>query len=199
MLRFLGDRANAITAGGLMLSAGSLILAVAGRAQPAVALAMWAWICDQIDGIVARRTAQHRTAEVAKLGKALDGYADVIHGLIIPSVVILLLRPGSVETGTAVLVLISTGCLRLAYYDAFGLDAGIYFGIPVSYNLPLLALLFLTRGSVGPDSFLTLVSSAFILLGVLHISPLRVPALRGAGYPIAISAAVIVSAALCVG
>lgn len=196
MLRYLKDPANAITACGLLFSAMSLSVAISGNLALAVAIALWAWLADQVDGIVARRTAPRRGPSVAHLGKCLDGYADVIHGLIIPSVVLLLIQPGAAHTAVATGLLVLMGCLRLAYFDAFGLDAGLYRGVPVSYNLPLLALIFLLRGTLGQVYLPAVASTSFVVLALLHISPIQVPAIRGVAYPITMTAAILTSITL---
>lgn len=184
MLRYLRDPANMITGAGHALCAVSLFFALSGRPELGTAVILWAWLADQFDGIVARRMKDRRSAETAAIGKSFDGFADLIHGVIFPAVVLIILTPGSVLSLVTSLALVLFGALRLSYFDNFGLANGIYRGVPVSYNVPLLVVLFLLRPYLAPDVFPAIVNIAFLILAFLHISPLRVPAFGGAMYPV---------------
>ena len=112
MLRYLVDPANAITTGGLLCSALSLYLAMAGHLELAVGAALWAVLADHLDGIVAGRT-KNRDLNIAKMGKSLDGFGDIIYGAVLPAVIIIQLSQASslsLATGAALLT-IATGDL----------------------------------------------------------------------------------------
>ncbi|WP_349535751.1 CDP-alcohol phosphatidyltransferase family protein, partial [Bradyrhizobium pachyrhizi] len=95
MLRYLWDPANAITAAGLVFSSASLFLALSGDLELSVAVALWAVLADHLDGIVATRTP-NRDPGVAKMGKSLDGFADIIYGTVLPSAIVIQLSHASI-------------------------------------------------------------------------------------------------------
>ncbi|MGY4426353.1 phosphatidylserine synthase [Bradyrhizobium sp. JR6.1] len=106
MLKYLWDPANAITAGGLVLSSASLFLALSGHLELSVAVALWAVLSDHLDGFVAARTA-NRDPDAAKMGKSLDGFGDIIYGAVLPAAVVIQLSHTSIlslATATALLV-----------------------------------------------------------------------------------------------
>ncbi|MBV8651382.1 MAG: CDP-alcohol phosphatidyltransferase family protein, partial [Alphaproteobacteria bacterium] len=88
MLRYLADPANLITAAGLLISAVGLHLVLSDRPELAVAAVLWSMLADQLDGVVARRT-MGRPPDVAKMGKSLDGFADIVYGAVFPAIVVL--------------------------------------------------------------------------------------------------------------
>jgi CDP-diacylglycerol--serine O-phosphatidyltransferase len=187
MIRFLRDPANSITAFGLVCCAIGLYLALQGHPALATAAVVWAWIADHLDGIVARRTREQRSPEVAQFGKNFDGFADFIHGILFPSVVLVQIAGTSPLTFPAVLALMLLGPTRLAYFGTFGLAAdGRTTGIPVTYNLPLLTVLVFLRPAVPPEIFPHLAAAAFLLLAGLHVTPAaRVPPIQEATFPFA--------------
>jgi CDP-diacylglycerol--serine O-phosphatidyltransferase len=187
ILRYLRDPANSITAFGHVCCATGLYLALRGRPELGIAVVLWAWIADHLDGIVARRMRERRTPEVAHFGKAFDGFADFTHGVLFPSVVLVQIAGTSPLTLPAVVALVLLGTTRLAYFDTFGLSTdGRFTGIPVSYNLPLLTALVLLRTSVPPEVFPHLACMAFLVLAGLHVtSAIRVPAIRERTFPLA--------------
>ncbi|MGY2986207.1 CDP-alcohol phosphatidyltransferase family protein [Bradyrhizobium sp. USDA 4508] len=176
MLRYLLDPANAITAFGVILSGVALSLAIDRRIELAVAIALWAMLADHIDGIVARRL-RNRSETAGKMGKNLDGFSDLIYGAVFPSITLLQLygvSPLSAALGTMLLV---AGALRLSYFGVFGLSADRYFsGLPLSYDVPLLAVLVLSEPFVLQPVFSWLLLGTFAALAVLHVSPIPVPA-----------------------
>src|SRR5262249_5323881 len=154
MLSFLRDPANIVTGIGHMCAMTGIYLAMRGRAELAVAVALWAWVADHLDGIVARRMRDRRAPEVAQFGKAFDGFADLIHGVVFPSVVLVQVAGASPLTFPAIIALTLFGTTRLAYFSTFGLATdGRFTGVPVTYALPLLTVLVLLRPVVPPDIF----------------------------------------------
>ncbi len=196
MIRYLADPANAVTTAGLLFSALGLNLALTHRPEFAVAAALWAMLADQLDGVVAKRTPG-RSAEVAVFGKALDGFADLLYGAVFPAVVLVTTSGGSTLsflTGTTLLV---AGAIRLSYFDAFGLSKdGRFTGLPLSYDVPLLALLFAIRPWIPGEDFGATCNLVFLTLATLHVAPLRVPAIGGAAYGVVTAYSVAASALL---
>ncbi|MCA1510331.1 CDP-alcohol phosphatidyltransferase family protein [Bradyrhizobium sp. NBAIM01] len=176
MLKYLWDPANAITTGGLILSSVSLFLAVSNRLELSLATALWAVLSDHLDGVVAART-KHRRPDFAKMGKSLDGFADMIYGAVLPAVILIQLSGASVFALVTATSLLAAGAVRLSYFDNFGhLRDGSFLGLPLSYDIPVMAIIFLARPLVPVDLFASFTLSTFILLAGLHVASIRVAA-----------------------
>ena len=196
MLRYLRDPANAITAGGLLCSALALYLALAGHLDLAVSVALWAVLADHLDGIVAGRT-RNRAPDMAKMGKSLDGFADIIYGSVLPAVIIIELGGASYLSLVTAVMLLLTGAIRLSYFANFGLSSdGRFMGVPLSYDIPLLALFFLLRPMFAAETFIFTVMASFLVLAVLHVASIRVRAPNGAMYAAIVLFAVVASGSL---
>ncbi|WP_349963108.1 CDP-alcohol phosphatidyltransferase family protein [Rhizobium sp. ZPR3] len=196
MIRYLFDPANAITATGIVFSGLALHFALNGQFEAAVALGLWAMLADQLDGIVAGRT-RNRSKEVANFGKSIDGFADLVYGAVLPAVIVVGLSketPISFVTG---IVLLLVGAIRLSYFSNFGLSADRRFlGVPLSYDIPLLAVLLLCRPWLGDDIFPLLTNLIFLSLAALHIASIRIPAPNTIAYGCIVVFALGASAAL---
>ncbi|MCW1413000.1 CDP-alcohol phosphatidyltransferase family protein [Rhizobium sp. 1AS11] len=201
MLRYLKDYANAITAVGYIFAAIGLFLAINGHVELGTAAMLWTWFLDHWDGHVARKTKDRRRPGAADFGKSFDGFGDFVHGILFPSIVIILLGKGSVLSFVAVAALIMAGAVRLSYFENVGLTADAKFiGVPVSYDAPLLALLLLARPMFSIERFQISLPIAFIILAALHVTTaIKVPSIRGRAIPFATVFAVAISAVLAVG
>ncbi|GLS32037.1 CDP-diacylglycerol---serine O-phosphatidyltransferase [Mesorhizobium albiziae] len=201
MLIYLRDYANAITATGYVFAILGLFLALNGQIELGTASMLWMWLLDHWDGHVARKTKNSRRPGMADFGKSFDGFGDFIHGVLFPSVVVILVGVGSVLSFVAVLTLIMAGAIRLSYFENFGLTLDAKFtGIPVSYDTPLVAILLMARPVLPIVAFPTVFAIAFIALAVLHVtSAVKVPAIRGRAIPIATVLAIAISAVLAGG
>ncbi|KRR11417.1 CDP-alcohol phosphatidyltransferase family protein [Bradyrhizobium valentinum] len=198
MLKYLWDPANAITTGGLLFSSVSLFLALSEHLELSVAVALWAVLSDHLDGVVAART-KNRDPDVAKMGKSLDGFGDIIYGAVLPAAIVIQLSHASLlalATATALLV---AGATRLSYFANFGRSSdGRFLGVPLSYDVPLLALLFLLQPLIPVEVFAGVVNICFLLLAVAHVASIRVPSPNTAMYA-AISFFAVASSAALVG
>ena len=173
MLRYMWDTANIITMFGIVCSALAINFALAGSLEFAVSLALISMLADQVDGLVAR-TAKGRNADVARMGKSLDGFADVIYGAIFPAIAVMTLQKGAAIAPALGIVLLLAGTIRLSYFENFGLSPdGKFLGVPLSYDVPVLAVLLLLRPVLGVN-FLPLVAASFLILACLHVAPIRV-------------------------
>ncbi|SFN77008.1 CDP-diacylglycerol---serine O-phosphatidyltransferase [Bradyrhizobium sp. Rc3b] len=197
MIAYLSDRANAITAVGLLCSGAATGLVVKGHYKAGVALGLWAIIADDVDGEIARRT-KNRTAATKAIGKALDAFSDLIFGSIIPAIVIasFISSPAS-AVFTALLLLI--GALRLAYFDYFGLDhRGYSTGLPLSYALPVLAAILLVDHNIAPLELGIVLPAVFVPLSLLHIAPFKIKASGTLVHVLTIGVAATASAGLLI-
>ncbi|QOZ36353.1 CDP-alcohol phosphatidyltransferase family protein [Bradyrhizobium sp. CCBAU 53421] len=198
MIGYLADCANAITAFAHLFAVIGVCLALNGRLELGAAAMLWTWFLDHWDGHVARKTSHLRRPGMAAFGKSFDGFADFIHGVWFPAIIILLVDDGSLLSFVASLALVMAGAIRLSYFENVGLTTDAKFiGIPVSYGTPLVALMLLVRPLMAEQTFRALLPLAFSALAVLHVSDfVQVPAIRGRGVPIATMAAIALSLAL---
>ncbi|WP_342723741.1 CDP-alcohol phosphatidyltransferase family protein [Bradyrhizobium sp. B097] len=182
MLKYLWDPANAITTGGLLFSSASLFLALSDRLELSIAAALWAVLSDHLDGIVAART-KDRHPDVAKMGKSLDGFADIIYGAVLPAAIVIQLSHASVLALVTATALLAAGAIRLSYFANFGKSAdGRFLGLPLSYDVPVMAAAFVVRPLVPSELFVTLTPGIFLVLAGLHVSSIRVPSPNTAMY-----------------
>lgn len=198
MIGYLRDYANAITALAYLFAIIALFLALNRRIELGSAAMLWTWFLDHWDGHVARKTSHLRGPGVADFGKSFDGFADLIHGVVFPAMVIMLIGQGTALSLVASVLLILAGAVRLSYFENVGLTADARFtGVPVSYDTPLLAILLLARPQFADEVFPTVLAIAFMILAPLHVTTaIRVPAIRGTGVPIATGFALLGSIAL---
>ncbi|MCP3368656.1 CDP-alcohol phosphatidyltransferase family protein [Bradyrhizobium cajani] len=176
MLKYLWDPANAITTGGLLFSSVSFFLALSNRLELSIATALWAVLSDHLDGIVAAHT-KNRHPDVAKMGKSLDGFADLIYGAVLPAAILIQLSGASGFALVTATALLAAGAIRLSYFDNFGrLRDGRFLGLPLSYDIPVMAIIFLARPLVSDEFFVPVTLSTFILLAALHVAPIRIAA-----------------------
>ncbi len=181
MIRQLTDPANAITATGLVLSVIGISLVITGHAEWGVAVVLWALLADHLDGVVAARTI-NRAPETGKVGKSLDSLADLVSAGVFPAVLMLELNSASWLAIVCAALLVVASALRLSYFNTFGLSDGRFIGVPTTYALPLLAVLFLLKPLMPAEVFAVLLCAALVLLAVLHVTPIPVPRTTGAMY-----------------
>ncbi|MDH2347779.1 CDP-alcohol phosphatidyltransferase family protein [Bradyrhizobium sp. SSUT77] len=194
MLKYLWDPANAITTIGIFFSSLSLFFAILGRLELAVATALWAVLSDHLDGIVAART-KNRHPSVAKMGKSLDGFADILYGAVLPAVIVMQVSHASLVSLPTVTALLIAGTIRLSYFANFGKSCdGCFLGIPLSYDIPLMAVVFLARPLFSDELFVTFTVGIFLVLAGLHVASIRVPSPNLAMY-VAISIFALASSA----
>lgn len=196
MLRYLLDPANAITTVGLTCAVAGLYALLSGNFELAIAAVVWALVADHLDGIVAGRT-RDRDPDKGKIGKQLDSFTDLVSDAVFPALLVIQLNQQSTVSLAIAIILLGAGALRLSYFNSFGLSDGRFVGVPLSYDIPLLAVLFVARPWLPESTFPLLVNSVLLTLAVLHVSTFRVPRASGAVL-IAIVAVSITSSALLV-
>ena len=179
MLKYLLDPANAITTFGLTFAVIGLYEVLGGHFELGIAAVIWSLLADHLDGIVAART-RNRDPDKGKIGKQLDSFTDLVSDAVFPAMLVLELNHGSPVSLVIAVILLVAGALRLSYFNSFGLSDGRFVGVPLSYDIPLLALLFVVRPWLPADAFIVMVDSVLLVLAVLHVSTIRVPRASGA-------------------
>ena len=181
IMRQLADPANIITSVGIVLSITGVFLAIGGRPGLGVAVVLWALLADHLDGVVAART-RNRSPETGRVGKSLDSLADLVSAGVFPAVVVITISGQAWWSLVAAAVLVAMSALRLSYFNAFGLSGGRFVGVPTTYVIPSLAVLFLIQPHAPGIDFSMLLCAALLVLAVLHVTPVRVPRTSGIMY-----------------
>ena len=179
MLRHLLDSANAITTAGLTFAVLGLFAVLSGHLELGIAAVVWALLADHLDGIVAGRM-RNRDPANGKIGKQLDSFTDLVSDAVFPAILVMELNQRSPVSLAIAVILLIAGALRLSYFNSFGLANGRFVGVPLSYDIPLLALLFVARPWLDADTFPMLVNGVLLTLAVLHVSTIQVPRATGA-------------------
>lgn len=176
---------NALTLAGLALGLFSAWFAVLGQFHAAILCLIWAGVADLFDGMVARKRS--RTELEASVGRHLDSLCDVCSFGLSPGVFAFSL--GLREPWYVILLLfyVWAAAMRLAYFDAVGLDTEgdrqFFTGMPVTY-----AALFIPAGFslvfwLGRGAELEAILGAlYFCLGSAMVSGQRVPKPRGTWY-----------------
>ncbi|TSE03664.1 hypothetical protein C1D09_025645 [Mesorhizobium intechi] len=195
MIRQLIDPANAVTAIGLALSAIGINSAIAGFPEIGVAIVLWALLADHLDGVVAQLT-RGRLAETAQVGKNLDSFADLVSAGVFPAVTSIVVGHGSALCVISGTVLVIASALRLSYFNVFGSPGGRFIGVPTTYAVPAMAILFMLRPVLPEAIFSHLLAAVLVLLAILHITPVRVPKTAGIMYFVVTSFCIVASTTL---
>jgi CDP-diacylglycerol--serine O-phosphatidyltransferase len=178
ILRSLSDAANLVTVFGLCAGVVGILAVLRGEFYLGGAFLGVALLCDMLDGNVARRLS-NRSLQNARLGVQLDSLADVVHGGVLPSLLVVALNEHSAVSSLVAVALCVAVVLRLAHFNVFGLsDGGNYMGVPVIFNSLAVAL------AVGlvPTALVGMVLLAgSATLAALNVLGLPVPKLRGVG------------------
>ena len=183
MLKYLIDGPNAITACGLVITIVSLFLAITGHQTESIALLMWAVMLDHIDGWLARQMKTRRR-EYSLVGGDMDSATDMISAAIVPSCIGISLTNGSTLSLISALIISLAACLRVGYFNNFGLmDNGRFYGVPLTYTVPMVGLVFILS-RFFPSNIRTheVLPWLLIVMGALHVSPLKPPPVKGIGF-----------------
>lgn len=173
ILSFVIDRANLVSLLGLASGVLAIYFALRQNFPAAIIALLWAVLMDWFDGLVARRTPGR--SEAHKLvGARMDSLVDLVTSAVAPAV--LLLSVGNLNPWfyPGALVIIMAGVLRLAYFDAFGVDEkGTYAGITIDNSPLVVSGVFLLQGFLYPNVFAAVLYSVIVVLAFLHVAPFR--------------------------
>ncbi|MEX3693729.1 CDP-alcohol phosphatidyltransferase family protein [Paraburkholderia sp. BR14263] len=181
MLKYLVDVPNAITAIGLFLAIGAMHLTVNSHFDVAIGVVIWAVMLDHLDGWVARRM-KNRPREYALVGGDMDSATDMVSAGIVPGLIALQLAHGSTLSLVSSVLIALAACLRLAYFNNFGLtETGRFYGVPMTYTVPITGLFFVIAKFWKSFSVAEVLPWELIVMAALHVSPYGPPPLRGVG------------------
>jgi len=180
---------SAVTITGMAFSLSAIFVALSGALAFSLGLLLLAFVCDLLDGAIARRFGSE-----SDFGRILDSIADVPLYLLYPCGVVVFLF-GTAPLVLAILVtFVFCGVWRLVRFtrEGFHTDKGRleYSGIPVFATIPVVCVLTLWPGAV---SMLPL----WFSLGALAVlSPLMVSRIR-VRKPDGTSSVIIAATATC--
>lgn len=182
MLKFLLDIPNAVTAIGLCFTVTALYLIDQREYDAAICLLIWAVMLDHVDGWLARH-AKDRPREYAMVGGDMDSATDMVSAAIAPASIAFSLSGTSVISLIAGLLISLAACLRVGYFNNFGLtDAGRFHGVPLTYTVPLVGLIFMSGKFTTNIHPAEVLPWALMAMAVLHICPFGPPPVRGIGF-----------------
>ncbi len=182
ILSFVWDLPNLCSLLGLFCALLGIYYAIRGAFPAAMIGMLWAVFFDWCDGLIARRI-QGRTQQQRAIGAQLDSLIDVVSFCVCPAVVLLSYGKLSPWFIPGAFVILSTGVMRLSYFNVFGLaDKSTYIGLALDNNTIVLAFVFLFEGLVGPDTFTVILYATLMALAAMNVAPVRTPKLTGGWY-----------------
>ena len=195
ILSFVVDRANLVSLLGLASGVLAIYFALIQNFPAAIIALLWAVLMDWFDGLVARRMPGR--SEAHKLvGARMDSLVDLVSSAMGPAILLLSVGNFNPWFYPGALALIMAGVLRLAYFDAFGVDEnGTYAGITMDKSPLVVSGVFLLQGFLNPNIFAAALYSAVVALAFLHVAPFRTGKV-GIGWYYVVTAYVVVLTAI---
>ena len=196
ILSFVIDRANLVSLLGLASGVLAIYFALIQNFPAAIIALLWAVLMDWFDGLVARRTAAGRSESHKLVGAHMDSLVDLVTSAIGPA--ILLLSVGNLNPWfyPGAVAIIMAGVLRLAYFDAFGVDENnTYAGITMDNSPLVVSGVFLLQGFLNPNIFAAVLYSTVVVLAFLHVAPFRTDRV-GIGWYYVVTAYVVILTAI---
>ncbi len=182
IIGFALDLPNICSLAGLFCALLGIYYAIRGVFPAAIIGILWAVVFDWFDGVIARRLTG-RTASQRAFGTQLDSLIDVVSFSVCPAIVLLSYSQYSPWFVPGAFVIISTGVLRLSYFNVFGLvDDSTYMGLALDNNVLVLAFVFLLDGLVLRGTFAVILYITLLALAAMNVAPVRTPKLTGGWY-----------------
>ena len=179
ILRFAYDLPNVCTLLGLLSALAGIRFAIMHDYGLALFCALWSVNFDFFDGMVARllpnRSSVHR-----EFGGQLDSLVDVVHGGVLPAVLLLSLGEFNPAYLPGAFAIIAATVLRLSYFNISSNSKPDFFtGLPVYYNSLVMGFSFLLSLGLKGDAFATTLYIVVILLALANVSSVKIPKQRG--------------------
>jgi phosphatidylserine synthase len=179
ILSFAADLPNLCSLLGLFCALLGIYYAILGNFPAAMIGLLWAAVFDWCDGLIARRI-QGRTLQQRTIGAQLDSLIDVVSFSVCPAIVLLSYGEFGGWFIPGAFVILSTGVLRLSYFNVYGLaDESTYTGLALDNNAVILAFIFLFEGWAGQDTFTVILYVTLMALAAMNVSLLQTPKLAG--------------------
>ncbi|MBR2721352.1 MAG: CDP-alcohol phosphatidyltransferase family protein [Clostridia bacterium] len=183
MKRFIGvyDYTVVLTYLSLAAALAGIILAARGLFAAAVACVLLSGFLDAFDGAVAR-TKKDRTEDEKSFGIQLDSICDVIAFGVTPAMICYF---SGVDgwVGIALIFLYVLGALiRLAFFNVLeikrqqkeGGKTKYYRGLPVTSICIILPIIYITKGFLTPEVFVSLLHLMLLVVSILFVLDFKI-------------------------
>lgn len=160
---------------------------------------MLSGVCDMFDGKVAR--ACKRTKEEKEFGIQLDSLADTVNFVVLPVIIMLSLGLTTIIDVIIYAFFIICGISRLGYFNInANLDKPVkeYTGLPVTSTAVIYPVLGILHGIIPENIFCAMYLAMTIIVGLLFITNIKIPKLKGIAYVIIPILAIILTVLLLV-
>ena len=169
--RDLIDLPDFFTMGNIVCGILGMVSARVGLYYHVIIFFFLAFLCDYIDGPIAR--IMRRKEKV--FGEVLDSLADMTSFILLPIVCGYLL---GLTNSLCVLILIAfaiSGALRLARFEAVKMEPGYFLGMPSPYNWLIFSVtyIFVDWFKLGSDLSVIIFSGMFLLSAILMSAPIK--------------------------
>lgn len=169
--RDLIDLPDFFTIGNIVCGILGMVSARVGLNYHVIVFFFLGFMCDYIDGRIAR--IMHRKEKV--FGEVLDSLADMTTFVLLPIVFGYCL---GLTSPLHILILIAfavSGALRLARFEAVKIEPGYFLGMPSPYNWLIFSAtyLFVDGLNLGQDLRVIVFSGMFLLAAILMSSPFK--------------------------
>jgi CDP-diacylglycerol--serine O-phosphatidyltransferase len=170
--------ANAVTMFGLISAVASCFLAANGNFKFAVYMLFITFVCDSVDGRIAR-AEKKRTPKQVFYGIQLDSLCDAISFGLVPCFIAYSFGFDGWFDVLIYCYFILCGVIRLAYFNTLANDkpgkAMKHFkGVPIPVSAPLVSILFLLTTFVAPTAMVWIFRISFILLATGYVLNIKI-------------------------
>lgn len=171
---------------GLATAVTGIALAMAGEMRAALFCLMVCGLCDMIDGPIARRCA--RGEDEKSFGIQIDSLSDLVCFGALPATICLAMDGHRWYAVAASAFFVLTAAIRLGYFNVQEMnrvrtDPGrrkTYDGLPVT-SASLLVPAFAAADALVSPSLGGFYAAPLLVIGILFISPFRIPKLHAFG------------------
>ena len=182
ILSFVVDRANLITLFGLSSGLLAIYFALIQNFPAAIIAMLWAVLMDWFDGSIARKMPG-RSESHKIFGARMDSLVDLVVSAVGPAILLLSVSGFSPWFFPGALAIIVAGVLRLAYFDAFGLDENAtHAGITIDNSPLAIGAVFLLYQFIDRSIFAIVLYAVVVILAYLHVAPFRMKKIGGRWY-----------------
>ena len=182
ILSFVADKPNLVTLLGLSCGLLAIFFALNQNFPAAIIAMLWAVLMDWFDGSIARRMLS-RSQSHKIFGARMDSLVDMVVSATGPAILLLSVSEFSPWFFPGALAIIVAGALRLAYFDAFGLDEnGTHAGITIDNSPLIISAVFLLYQIIDRSIFSVVLYTVILILAYLHVAPFRMKKIGGRWY-----------------
>lgn len=175
-----------------------------GNILAAVVCLLAAGFCDAFDGKIAR-TKKNRNEQQKKFGIQIDSLSDMVCFGILPSMIGCALCGGDGLFVAIMVFYALTALIRLAYFNVTEEERQAqtdevrkyYLGLPVTASCLLVPFMFVFSPICG-DDFQMVYSIGLAIIGILHITPMKIRKPGGKILPVLAGVGVLIAAALII-